>query len=351
MSYTTTGPQIATLADKIATDIANRDLSPGDPYLSAAKTAQRFKVSGTAANRALQLLEKRGVLHRRQRVGAVIAEPSDPKESQRRIQRVHLVVQENYLRTEGLLKDGVLIGLQEALPGAELQFNFLPDRDEADYIQKLVNESLQSRQQEGFVLLRSSVTTQRILMDSGLPTVVHGQLHPSIDRVAQIDRDQFQMGQLLTEYLIRQRCSRLFVLLRETVSSGDHKFLDAVMTTCAEAGLRMDRLTVRCYPADPAAIAADIKHLMTKRKTGLICRTEQLADVAMAAVGDMDAATNCLAAVADVYRPLSTRFAYAASVITPEEFGRRTGHLLAEFTSTAIPEQQRIPVELTLPAI
>ncbi|MEZ6128693.1 MAG: hypothetical protein R3C59_08420 [Planctomycetaceae bacterium] len=344
-------PQISTLADEIAADIRGRKLGPGDAYLSAADTARRFKVSGTAANRALQLLEKRCVLHRRQRVGAVIADPTVGVVQDSQLQRVHLIVQENYLRTEGLLSDGVLIGLQETLPGAELQFNFLPDRDEVSYVQTLVTEALKSRLRGGFVLLRSSVGTQRIVENSGLPAVVHGQLHPSISRIAQIDRDQYQIGQILTDYLLRQRCSRMLVLLRETVSSGDHRFLDAVMSTCLDAGLGLDRLTIRCFPADSEAIAAGVREVMTKRKTGILCRNEQLAEAALAGVADSTSSTNCVAAVADVYRSDSRRFVSAATVVSPEEFGRQTGRILLQRLQHEATEPARIsiPVELCIP--
>jgi DNA-binding LacI/PurR family transcriptional regulator len=210
---------------------------------------------------------------------------------------------------------------------------------------------LKSRLREGFILLRSSVGTQRIVENSGLPAVVHGQLHPSISRMAQIDRDQYQIGQILTDYLLRQRCSRMLVLLRETVSSGDHRFLDAVMSTCHDAGLGLDRLLIRCFPADSDTIAAGVRDVVTKRKTGVLCRNEQLAAAALAGVADSACSTNCVTAVADVYRSESHQFVSAATVVSPEEFGRQTGQILLQRLQQEAAEPARIsiPVELRIP--
>src|SRR5579871_630187 len=154
-------PRIVDLADRILDDIRRKKLRPGDPYLSTAEIARLLRVSGTAANRALQLLGQRRVLERRQRRGTFIAAATTGDDTQ--LRRVHLVVHQDYLRTEGLLADGVVLGIQGELPHAEIQFNFLPDSSEVDYVQRLVEDSLRAPRSAGFVLVRSSVFTQRLL--------------------------------------------------------------------------------------------------------------------------------------------------------------------------------------------
>src|SRR3984957_16744093 len=124
-------PRIVDLADRILADIRRKRLRPGDPYLSTAEIARLLRVSGTAANRALQLLAQRQVLERRQRRGAFIARgPAGGKTVV--VNRVHLLVHRDYLRAEGLLADGVVLGIQGELPQAEIQFNFLPESSEVD---------------------------------------------------------------------------------------------------------------------------------------------------------------------------------------------------------------------------
>src|SRR3954451_11682207 len=135
------------LADRIAEDIRRRELRPGDAYLSTAEEARGMQVNGTKANRALQLLARRRVLDRRQRKGTFIAQPpSDPPGPA--LDVVHLLVQQDYLRTEGLLADGVVLGIQGVLPSATLQFNFLPGGNEADYADRMIAEALRSPRPE-----------------------------------------------------------------------------------------------------------------------------------------------------------------------------------------------------------
>src|SRR6478672_7370917 len=100
-------PRIIQLADRIAEDIKQRKLKPGDPYQGTTETAEMLGVSTTAANRAMQVLVKRRLIERRQRKGTFVAIPSStmPRSP---LRRVHLVVHENYLRTEGLLSDGII---------------------------------------------------------------------------------------------------------------------------------------------------------------------------------------------------------------------------------------------------
>src|SRR5205814_5006947 len=122
--------------------------------------------------------------------------------------------------------EGVLLGLQGALPGVELQFNFRPATDEAEYVRQLIHEILSARQRAGLVLIRSTVITQRLVAASGLPAVVSGTLQPSITSLPSIDRDQRQIGVLLAEHLLRARCRQFIIFMRDRQAAGDHAMLD-----------------------------------------------------------------------------------------------------------------------------
>ena len=69
---------------------------------------------------AMQVLVKRRVIERRQRKGTFVAVPSGIASSSP-VRRVHLIVHENYLRTEGLLADGIIVGMHDELPAAQMQ--------------------------------------------------------------------------------------------------------------------------------------------------------------------------------------------------------------------------------------
>jgi DNA-binding transcriptional MocR family regulator len=105
-------PRIVQLATRVEQDIRSRELRPGDPYINTEEVARMLGVTKLLANRAMQLLAKRRVLHRRQRKQVVIAEGIL---SMKRppVRCVHFLVQKDYLKTEGLLVDGVLVGMQE----------------------------------------------------------------------------------------------------------------------------------------------------------------------------------------------------------------------------------------------
>src|SRR3569833_4712801 len=102
-------PRLVEVADQIAADIRRRGLRPGDPYLRTAETARWLRVGGSTVNQALQLLAQRGVIHRRQRQGALVADPT-ARTNGASLKRVPIVVSEEHLRTEGQWGEGVLFG-------------------------------------------------------------------------------------------------------------------------------------------------------------------------------------------------------------------------------------------------
>ena len=349
-------PAIIDLADRIQSDIQNRKLKPGDPYFTTSETARSFQVSGTTANRALQLLTQRRVLVRKQRAGTFIAEP-ESSASMSTLQRVHLVVHQKFLEREGLLADGILIGLQRELPEAELQFNFLPHREEEEYVNEVVNRSLKSSETEGFVLQRASVGVQRILADSGLPTVVNGVLQPSITGLAHIDRDQSQIGRLLFQELLRQKCRRALVVFRDQVTSGDHALLDTVQREMSQAGFGLDQLTVRFLSADDRAIrvsALDVFHSGTG-KLGILCRSEPAAQAIAEGLAEitLPKSKRPVIVVADRFArdAVPCPFPHIRAVLSPVEYGQKIGTMLIQQVNgeSAARLNERVGVELVSP--
>lgn len=349
-------PAIIDLADRIQSDIQKRKLRPGDSYYTTSETARSFQVSGTTANRALQLLTQRRVLVRKQRAGTFIADP-DTDESSHTLKRVHLIVHQKFLEREGLLADGILIGLQKEVPDAELQFNFLPHREEEEYVNEVVNRALKSSESEGFVLQRASVGVQRILEESGLPTVVNGVLQPSINDLAHIDRDQCQMGRLLIQELLRQKCARVLVVLRDQVTSGDHTLLDEVQRVMSEQGLGLDCLTVRCLSADDRAIRVSALDVLKNGtgKLGILCRSEPAARVIAAGVEETTLAKSKrpVIVVADRFArdAAPCPFPHIRAVLSPVEYGQKIGAMLIRQVNgeSAARLFERVGVELVSP--
>jgi LacI family transcriptional regulator len=250
---------------------------------------------------------------------------------------VHLVVHENYLRTEGLLSDGIIVGMHDELPAAQVQFNFVPSDDDAAQITELIAEAMRSGKTEGFVLVRTSLQAQRLIAASGLPTVVHGSLHWSVPRMPWIDRDHRTGGAQMTDHLLRSGFKRIAVLMRDRMLRGDHDMFDAIRETAATGNIELSSLTLRCLPADPEAVAASVGELLElwpREPLGLICRSEPIALGAEAAARArrLKVGTDVAITLSDVYRKGSEsppRWPHLKPALTPEQIGQHIGRMLA----------------------
>ncbi|MEX1042919.1 MAG: GntR family transcriptional regulator [Pirellulaceae bacterium] len=353
---TSAAPRVVQLADQILADISNRGLQSGDAYLGTAEAARLLGVSTTVANRALQLLAQRNVLIRRQKSGTFVADGVVP-DHPHQIDRIHLVVNETYLSTEGMLADGVIVGIQSVLPGVELEFNHLPGSDDSQWVSDLIARSARSRESEGFVLARSSLTSQRLFQESGLPTVIFGSRFPSINALPSVDRDQIQAGSLLTTNLIEQGVSQIGVLMRSQILPGDHSFLDSVWATASEFGLTPKNLTVRFLPTDNLAIQHATRHLIDDYGVnGFICRSQPLVEAVAATLKAMGKTgeRQLPIAVSDVYSRNQARLPWPTirAIDSPESIGAKLARILITQSQgkSAADTVERLPVQLSLPS-
>ena len=352
----TVTPRLAELADQLLGDILSRNLRPGDRYLTTVAASKMLGVGNGAANRALQLLERRSIIRRQQRSGAFIYQL--PNGSERPLlRRVHFLVHQKFLRTEGVGNDGLLIGMQEELPGVNVQISFLPPGDESSFVEELINDALKSSSVDGFVLARASCETQRMMADSGLPVVVFGGIYPGVGKLARLDRDMRAVGKLLTQHLLDQGHRRIAYLNRQLVMPGDHETIDSVVATLAAAGLPMNALAMRCLPADSPVCTAEIEQLLQReeRPTGFICRTTRIAEAVQMAIervatGEQD---RFGVTVCDYYlRPHErAEYVFPRPLGTTEDQGHHLAKLLAR-QARGNPETSAvlIPVTLEIPA-
>lgn len=351
-------PRILELAERIAEDIRLKKLKPGDPYQGTTETAEMLGVSTTAANSAMQVLVKRRIIERRQRRGTFVAVP--PADTPRSpLKRVHLVVQENYLRTEGLLSDGIIVGMHDELPATQVQFNFTPSDNDAAFMSELIAEAMRSQKTEGFVLVRSSLAVQRLASASGLPVVVHGSLSWSVPNMPWIDRDHRSSGRLLTTHLLDEGFKNIVVLMRDRMFRGDHLLVDSIRETAFAAGVPTNKLIMRCLPSDSNAIAAatqEMIELFGGEPFAVICRSEPLAAgvEAAAIAAKLKIGRDIQLVISDVYRKGSESppaWPHIRSVLTPEQIGQHIGRLLAQQAvgKPVDPDHEVIPVTLHIP--
>lgn len=351
----TVTPRVTELADQLLGDIATRQLRPGDRYLTTVAASKLLGVGNGAANRALQLLERRSVIRRQQRSGAFIYQLPDGTERPL-LRRVHFLVHQKFLRTEGVGNDGLLIGMQEELPGVQVQISFLPPGDESPFVEELINDALKSSSVDGFVLARANFETQRMMAASGLPVVVFGGIYPGIGKLARLDRDMRAVGSILTEYLLEQGHRRIAYLNRQLVMPGDHETIDAVTAAMAAAGLPLNSLAMRCMPMDTQICKAEIEQLLQReqRPTGFICRAMRIAEAARSAIESVfpDEIDRFGITVCDYYLRENEEpaFVFPRPTGTMEDQGHHLARLLAK-QARGNPEADEvlIPVSLEIP--
>ena len=357
---------IADLASQIEADIRTRGLAPGDPYQGTTETARMLKVGSIPVNQAMQLLVKRNVLERRQRLGTFISRSFDPSQNGAGLKKVHVLMYDHHLVDEGIFGSGLLMGLQGALPGTHIQFDFMPPnvQEESRYLRDIVDEALRTRSADGFVLFNSTVEMQRIFSESGLPTVVAGHLYASINGLSFVDRDQKHVGRLLAEYLVGRGHKRILMITRQRPGMGPGEYLaaDAVGEVAAAAGLSANALMIRSLPHDPAAIRCEVQRLLEANRDdlpGILLRPWQMVDAVYEGIESigLQPQRDVAVAVADYYQPLSSKphFPVIRSTLTLDEYGAQLARILQvrslgeslDSAGTMIPVRLEVPRQMS----
>jgi len=330
---TTTTPRISQLAERLVADIHTRDLRAGDRFLTTAEASKLLGVGSSTANRALQLLERRRVIVRQQRSGAFVAGRPDG-EPEPMLQRVHFLVHQKYLRTEGVGQDEVLLGIEHELPGVPVQISFLPLGGEAAFVRELVEESEGAKRVDGFVLVRASYETQRLLSERHIPTVVYGTLYASIKRLASLTADMRAVGSELTNYLLQRGHQRIAHFNRQMVYGGDQLTMEGIAASLQASGKRCDALSLRFLPDAEDVYLAEATKLFddANHPTGFICRTVRMADAvsSIAVRNGLTLGKDVDVTVCDYYLKPGSRpsYVYAKPLINSEQQGRHLARLL-----------------------
>jgi DNA-binding LacI/PurR family transcriptional regulator len=343
------------LAERIEADIRARQLKPGDRFLSTAETAKWLRVDTGAANQALQMLVKRGVVRRCQRVGTFIDEGLK-RGGPGRLEAVHLLVNDRYPTTEGWLDTGTVLGLQSALPGVRIQFHLIPEGDEDDCLQRIFHDVLRNPGAEGFILIRSSLTTQRLVEAGGFPAVVFGHPYASVRTLPYVDRDQWEMGRLMADHVLRHGHQRVVILTRPRILPGDQRLIDGVIATAQRAGLSAGAVTVRCPPEDDDEIRAEVRTILDSAdsRPGFVVRPAVMADAAVDVMRTMGLKPqeDIALATGDCFRDDWRQLPYP--VIRPaysrDEQGERLGRLIAELAGGEKPQPRGRLTPVTLGA-
>lgn len=354
---TTSTPRIVQLASQLVSHIEIQELRPGDRFLTTAEASRLLGVSSSTANRALQLLERRRVIVRQQRSGAFIAQ-LPIAEVEAVIHRVHFLVHQKYLRAEGVGQDEVLLGVEHELPNVPVQISFLPHGNEAAFVKELIEESTKARRVDGFVLVRASYETQRLLSERQVLAVVYGTLYRSIERLASLTADMRALGSEIAKFLLSRGHQRIAYFNRQFVYGGDQMTIEGIATELQAAGLSFSALDQRFLPDDAEGVyEAEVEQLLCADSppTAFICRTVRIADAVtrVAARRGLVEGRDFDVTVCDYYLKVGSRprYVHAKPLISSEEQGRHLARLLIAQTATGGQQikHEVMPVRLEIP--
>jgi DNA-binding transcriptional regulator YhcF (GntR family) len=342
------------IAQALEADIRKRQLKPGDPYLSLADASRMLGVGSATTNRALQLLAKRGILKRVQRRGTFIGS-LQREASPGLLKKVFMLVHRSYLKQEGLVADGVLVGIQSQLPGADVQFNFLPSTDPSEYVDSLIGDILRSKETAGIVITKAPFVAQRAVKDSGLPAVVHGSLYPSITGMAWVEQDNPAIARLIFDFVVRNKLTQVCSLSREVMFPGDNVVHQELGMRLGAAGRLASNFSVSHLPDDIAAVQNEVARLIELYPTDLclLCRSDLKAEASLALIEKMGLKGKRRPKIvgSGVYRRPAgeSPYPYIFPTIRAEEIGAAIGKLLgAQVTDPkSAPGHIIVPVELT----
>ncbi|MDO5553300.1 MAG: hypothetical protein Q4G68_06025 [Planctomycetia bacterium] len=238
------------LANVLLRDIRHRGLKHGDPYYSTAEAAKHLGIGGTYANQVLSLLEKQGVIERKQKKGAIIVAP--PAEISPLLTRVSFVVNEYFTKFE---KDSdyrqFYIGIQHEIPGTLTAILFVPGGQDEFFIRQIERERFNGMTGEAFVLVSVPYTVQKEFSQMEVPVVVLGSRYSGVTGIPQVDFDYREIMRLFLQYFEKTGRRRVLLLLRNTIFPGDMTTIDAFLTeksSCSRVH--------RCLPMGKEAITA-----------------------------------------------------------------------------------------------
>ncbi len=243
-----------------------------------------------------------------------------------------------------------------------MQLHSVPAEGETDYIQQIIREALKSPFPEGFVLMRSSLTMQRMMAASGLPVALFGHPYASLPELPFIDRDQKQIGRLLAQHVLEQGHREIALFMRQRVLRGDHLLMEGAREVAGGAGIGADGFTVHCLPQDKDEIQSRVCELLAKKDNlpGIIARSPTTADVILKTIRDkgLKPQEEVAVAVSDYFGQTDPAYPYIRPQSGTDKQAVRLGRVIwrlacgksIDTNARLVPVQLEIPENLSLNA-
>jgi Periplasmic binding protein-like domain len=352
------------LGEKLLEDIRMRGLRNGDRYLTTEQVSRMLGIRKSTANRVMRQLAKQQYLVRRQRSGtcvgpqvqAVSDRPNGGADSRRVLVQI-LLQSERGWSWGAIPSDDLISGVHDAIPGASVQFAFLPERDPVGYLDQVLAGALSAGWSLGVVAVSCSRDVYKFLTNRGVPAVVMGTVYPDTNRIPSVDADYAQVGRLSMEYLLAAGHRRVGLLTWQTWHPGDNLMLESINRTLTAAGMPPDSLLVRAVANDEISYELEVRQLLESENppTALICRNQQLAGVASRAAQSLGLAVpGDITIIHEVITPSQcgpSPFPRVARTSTARQTAEQVaGMLLCQVDATEIAERHAVlPVEIREP--
>ncbi|MBN2292963.1 MAG: GntR family transcriptional regulator [Pirellulales bacterium] len=345
--------KIGSLAAQIERDIRKRGLTTGDRYLTGAEAGLLLGVSTASANRAMSLLVDRNLLVRRRRSGTFVGSKINSQAVSRTCS-VYVLTMEH--QSQDIPSTDLLLqGIRAGIASANVHFGFLPEVDRLTYVKELLRDSMRSGQLAGVVPISCGREVYQYLLDAGIPTVVLGSVYESMDRLASIDMDNYQMARLLAGHLFHQGHRRVAVIDNSRGCPGDNYFSDGISEATADACLPANSVLMRFLP-DIESVFAQVREMLASDwpPTGFVARTPRLANAVEQALKYCGVTENRFEIVFQDYHTSTVKKSRFTFARPKDNFAAmaiqigKTLHRLGEDPSWK-PEHIVIPVELCHP--
>ena len=266
-------PHVEVLANRLTRDIQHRGLTVGDRYLTTEEVCRTFGVGKTAVSKAVRYLAKRQILVPRQRSGTFVG-PGVTKNKNSKVQSIFVLLPAGDPSTSNWLYQPFIAGIHTEIPDVNVQFTFVPEKNQVSYVQELIEGPRLAGQLAGIVAVSCPLAVYRYLIEQHIPAVVYGSVYSSEMPIATVDADHFGGGQLLTQYLIDRGHRRIAFLMTGAGRPGNNLFLDGINDALASAGLLPTVLIPRLIDNDIETLRVITRELLTSpnRPTALITK-------------------------------------------------------------------------------
>jgi DNA-binding LacI/PurR family transcriptional regulator len=323
------------LAKRLEDDIRRRALKTGDKYLKAQEAARMLGVSQATAQRAMKVLGDSQTLVRRRSVGTFVG-PGAVNPSLSRVSTVCILAPDSVHSTIQAMAGWMLAGLRRESGCTNVNFGFVPKKDDLEYVKQLIRSTKTSAELVGFVAIGCRSELYQVLAESSIPTLVFGSLFQDTRLLSSIDFDNRQAARLMTRYLVGRGHKRMMLLTTTEGLPGDHDFVDGVSDVLTEAGLPANALALRILSEDPKSALRAVRQLLRadNRPSSLIVRGAPVIDTVDSVLSDMGLKTPDELEI--VYQSVaaeskrSPRHPHIVPQSEMDEIGRTLGRLLRQ---------------------